>query len=218
MCNAYIRIAKVCPPCVWKPESLIRILVFPEPCFQLIDCFLVALSILGPDMVGGRTTNYSGQESLSASDKSIENLSVGEKRPISDVDTFTVKRQKLDKETMAFDANVQVQSKHTSIVTPEREDKYGNIMHQSLLSFLRHLNSPDDGLNNLSPHVALTALSMLCIAFSRYPETNLSNQIFQQMYAWIPWICELVGQLKCASCSLHKLICYPLNTEVLSCR
>ncbi|XP_059445807.1 serine/threonine-protein kinase ATR isoform X2 [Corylus avellana] len=194
LCNAYIRIAKICPPHVWRPESLIRALCFPEPCFLLIDCFRVALSILGLDSVGGRATNCSALDLLTSSDKSIENLRVGEKRPISDVDTFKVKRQKLDNEITASDANVQVQSKHTCIVTREREDKYANDMHESLLSFVKYLNSPDAGTDTLSPHVALTALSMLCIAFSRFPDTNLSIFIFQQMYAWIPRICELAKQ------------------------
>lgn len=196
MCNAYIRIAKICPPHVWRPESLIHTLCFPEPCFLLIDCFRVALSILGPDSVGGRATNCSALDLLTSSDKSIENLRVGEKRPIPDVDTFKVKRQKLDDEIMASDANVQGQSKHTRIVTREREDKYANDMHKSLISFVKYLNSRDVGTDTLSPHVELTALSMLCIAFSRFPDTNLSIFIFQQMYAWIPRICKLVGRLK----------------------
>jgi serine/threonine-protein kinase ATR len=34
---------------------------------------------------------------------------------------------------------------------------------------------------------------MLCIAFCRFPTTYLSICIFQQMHAWIPWICEQVG-------------------------
>ena len=201
MCNAYTRIAKICPPHVWKLESLIRTLCFPEPCFPLIDCFRVALSILGPDRVGGRAVNYSSLESLTSSDKSIENLRVGEKRPIQEVDTFKVKRQKLDEEVVASDANVQVEveSKHTHIVTCEREEKYAIDMHKSLLAFVKYLDSPAVEPDSLSPDVALTALSMLCIAFSRYPETNLSICIFQQMYAWIPRICEMVGRLKCAN-------------------
>ncbi|KAG7975717.1 hypothetical protein I3843_06G113400 [Carya illinoinensis] len=194
LCNAYIRIAKICPPHVWKPESLIHMLCFPEPCFQLINCFQVALSILGPVSVGGKAKNYHGQDSLTSSGTSIENLRVGEKRPILDVDTFKVKRQKLDLETMASVASVQMQSKYTSIVACEREDKYANDMHKSLLSFVRYLSSPDVGRDTLSPHVALTALSMLCIAFYKYPETNLSICIFQQMCAWIPWICDLAKQ------------------------
>ncbi|KAK4562116.1 hypothetical protein RGQ29_004827, partial [Quercus rubra] len=149
LCNAYTRIAKICPPHVWKPESLIRTLCFSKPCFPLIDCFRVALSILGPDCVG-------------------------EKRPIQDVVTCKVKRQKLDEDVVASDANVLVESKHTCL----------------------YLNSPAVEPDSLSPDVALTALSMLCIAFCRFPETNLSVLIFQQMYAWIPLICEMVGRLK----------------------
>nr|POE65846.1 serine/threonine-protein kinase atr [Quercus suber] len=194
LCNAYKRIAQICPPHVWKPESLIRTLCFPEPCFPLIDCFRVALSVLGPDRVGGEPINYSGLESLTSSDKSIENLRVGEKRPIQDVVTCKVKRQKLDEDVVASDANVLVESKHTCLVNCETEEKYAIDMHKSLLSFVKYLNSPAVEPDSLSPDVALTALSMLCIAFCRFPETNLSVRIFQQMYAWIPLICEMAKQ------------------------
>lgn len=194
LCKAYIRIAKVCPSHVWRPESLIRSLCFPNPCFLLIDCFRVALSVLGPVSVGGRATNRSALDSLKAIDYSTANLRVGEKRPIADVDPFKVKRQKLDGEIVAFDANMQGQGKYTCVVACEREDKYAYDMHKSLVSFVKYLNSPEDGTNSLSPHVALTALSMLCIAVSRYPDTNLSVCIFQQMFAWIPWICKLAKQ------------------------
>ena len=201
MCNAYTRIAKICPPHVWKPECLIRTLCFSKPCFPLIDCFRVALSILGPDCVGGEPINYSGLESLTSSDKSVENLRVGEKRPIQDVVTCKVKRQKLDEDVVASDANVLVESKHTCLVNCETEEKYAIDMHKSLISFVKYLNSPAVEPDSLSPDVALTALSMLCIAFCRFPEANLSVLIFQQMYAWIPLICEMVGRLKCANLS-----------------
>ncbi|PQQ14473.1 serine/threonine-protein kinase ATR isoform X1 [Prunus yedoensis var. nudiflora] len=122
LCNAYMRIAKMCPPHIWRPESLVYVLSCPEPCFSLIDC-------------------------------------------------------------------LQVERKRTHTVACERED-YADYMHQSLLSFVEILKSPGVNPDSLRPEVALTALSMLCIAFCRYPETNLSQSIFNQMYAWIPWVCQ----------------------------
>lgn len=181
----------MCPPHIWRPQSLPYVLSCPYPCFSLIDCLQVALSILGPDLVGGRITNNSCQSLSTLSDKSIENSRVGEKRPIQDVDSFKTKRQKIDEEIMNPDFNIQVEWKHTHIVPCETED-YANHMHKSLLSFAECLKSPGVGPNSLRPGLALTALSMLCIAFCRYPETNMSLCIFHQMYAWIPWICQQV--------------------------
>ncbi|CAB4290922.1 unnamed protein product [Prunus armeniaca] len=189
LCNAYMRIAKMCPPHIWRPESLIYVLSCPEPCFSLIDCLQVALSILGPDLVGSRIANSNCQSISALTDKSIENSRVGEKRPIQDVDTFKIKRQKVDKEIVSSDSNFQVERKRTHTVACERED-YADYMHQSLLSFVEILKSPGVNPDSLRPEVALTSLSMLCIAFCRYPETNLSQSIFNQMYAWIPWVCQ----------------------------
>ncbi|CAL9022861.1 unnamed protein product [Prunus brigantina] len=189
LCNAYMRIAKMCPPHIWRPQSLVYVLSCPEPCFSLIDCLQVALSILGPDLVGLRIANSNCQSISALTDKSIENSRVGEKRPIQDVDTFKIKRQKVDKEIMSSDSNFQVERKRTHTVACERED-YADYMHQSLLSFVEILKSPAVNPDSLRPEVALTALSMLCIAFCRYPETNLSQSIFNQMYAWIPWVCQ----------------------------
>ncbi|CBI37818.3 unnamed protein product, partial [Vitis vinifera] len=177
LCNAYIRIAKTCPPHIWKPESLIYTLLSSEPCLPLIDCFQVALSILGPDCVGAKTSD-----------------TIGGKRPIQDQDTCKSKRQKLEEESMASNAEVHVSCKLSHIVTCEREQEHANYMHTSLLSFVELLKPTVVKDTPFRPEVSLTALSMLCIVFSKYPQTNLSLFITQQIYAWIPWICEQVKQ------------------------
>ncbi|RVW38512.1 Serine/threonine-protein kinase ATR [Vitis vinifera] len=193
LCNAYIRIAKTCPPHIWKPESLIYTLLSSEPCLPLIDCFQVALSILGPDCVGAKTSD-TNMVSSTSSDKRIENLRVGGKRPIQDQDTCKSKRQKLEEESMASNAEVHVSCKLSHIVTCEREQEHANYMHTSLLSFVELLKPTVVKDTPFRPEVSLTALSMLCIVFSKYPQTNLSLFITQQIYAWIPWICEQVKQ------------------------
>ncbi|XP_034681323.1 serine/threonine-protein kinase ATR isoform X6 [Vitis riparia] len=220
LCNAYIRIAKTCPH-IWKPESLIYTLLSSEPCLPLIDCFQVALSILGPDCVGAKTSDTSMVSSTS-SDKRIENLRVGGKRSIQDQDTCKSKRQKLEEESMASNAEVHVSCKLSHIVTCEREQEHANYMHTSLLSFVELLKPPVVKDTPFRPEVSLTALSMLCIVFSKYPQTNLSIFITRQIYAWIPWICEQVKQgcsialdlsiyLEAVHCVL--LLQSPLSTE-----
>ncbi|GLT42972.1 hypothetical protein SLA2020_169490 [Shorea laevis] len=186
LCSAYIRIAKMCPPHIWNPESLIHILSCPEPCISLIDCFRVALCILGPDHFGGGTTAHNVLDLSTSGDKSIEILKVGEKRHNCDIDTFSNKRQKVDGQILVSNANGPG---ITRFVTYEREEGYADSMYKSLLSFVELLN-PITKPNSLIPDVALTALSMLCIAFSRYPQIHMSQFIFKQMVSWIPWICE----------------------------
>ncbi|KAK4847635.1 hypothetical protein QYF36_004185 [Acer negundo] len=195
LCRVYIRIAKTCPPHIWRPESLVHTLCSSEPCFPLIDCFQVALYILDPDLVGGRRTTNDVSLDLSTSvDNSVENNRVGEKRHVHDVNTFNIKRQKVDEGIMVSDANVPVEHKPTRIFDCERKEEYADYMHASLLSFVELLDPPSVKLGSLRPDVAVTALSMLCIAFSKYPQTNISLCIFRKMYAWIPWICEQAKQ------------------------
>lgn len=158
----------------------------------MIDCFQVALAILGPDRVGGRITDDVGLELSTSGYIANENWRVGEKRHINDVNILKIKRPKVDEENMLSDANVIGEHKPTHIFRCEREEEFADYMHEALLSFVETLDCPSVKPGSLKPNVALTALSMLCIAFSRYPQTNLSCRIFQQMYAWIPWICELV--------------------------
>lgn len=128
--------------------------------------------------------------------KQVENFRVGEKRPIHDVDVLKIKRQKVDEEIMASDASIQVEQKQTHLVTYEKKEDYATYMRASILSFLEFLKSPAVRPDAVRPDIALTALSMLCIAFSRFPETNLSLSIFQQMFSWIPQILEQVCKLK----------------------
>lgn len=188
----YIRIAKTCPPHIWRPQSLVNTLSSSEPCFHLIDCFQVALSILDPDRVGGRKTNGVSLDLQTSVGNSVENCRVGEKRHVHDLNTFKIKRQKVDEGIMVSDANVPVGHKPTRIFDCERKEEYADYMHASLLSFVELLDPPFVKPGSLRPDVAVTALSMLCIAFSRYPQTNVSLCIFRQMHAWISWICEQV--------------------------
>lgn len=162
-----------------------------EPCFSLIECLQTALCILDPDHVGGRVTNHDSVDLLTSSDNSTENWRVGDKRHIHDVIIAKTKRHKIDEESLVLDSVVAVEHK-THTFNYERKEQYADIMRASLLSFVELLDSPVVKPSSLRPDVALTALSMLCIAFSKYPWTSMSICIFRKMYAWIPWVWEQV--------------------------
>ncbi|KAK7343322.1 hypothetical protein VNO77_11979 [Canavalia gladiata] len=194
LCNAYARISQACPPHIWQPEYLISALYLPEPCLCLIECFQVALSTLGLPLVGEVQGNNETLTTLTYEDKSIECMRLGQKRPIQDMNNIKIKRLKLNEEIVVADAGVEVECKQSCIVTCLRVEDYAKHMNNSLLSFVQSLNAPTVGPGSLRPDIALSALSMLCIAFSIYPETNLSLRIFQQMLTWLPWIVEQAKQ------------------------
>lgn len=184
----YVRIAKTCPPNIWRPQVLVHTFLSSEPCFHLIDCFHVALSVLNLDSAGGRKTN--GIDS--AVDNSFGNCRVGEKRHAHDVNTFKIKRQKVDEGVMVSDVNVSVGNKLSRLFDYEIKEEHADYVHSSLLSFVELLDPPSIKPGSIKAEVAVTALSMLCITFSRYPQMDVSLLIFHRMHAWMQWICEKV--------------------------
>ncbi|CAL1372888.1 unnamed protein product [Linum trigynum] len=194
LCSAYQRIVRTCPPYIWKPESLLDMLFIPEPCRALIDCIQVALTILGSDRVGGSLENNCSVSLSSGGDKSVENPRVGEKRQSQDIDILLSKRRKVDEDTVTPDASQLAKCKWSHIVGFETEDEYAGSMHTSLVSFIEQLKCSSTLTDSVRPEMALTALSMLCIACSIEPVTNLSVCIFEVMHSWLPWICKQVEQ------------------------
>ncbi|XP_071715523.1 serine/threonine-protein kinase ATR [Rutidosis leptorrhynchoides] len=169
LCGAYVRIAKVCPPHIWKPESLIYVLCSPKPYYGLIECFRVVLSILDPDLDGETTIGV---------DSSVE-VRVGQKRPVQVLNTLNVKRQMID-------------GSKKFIPTSQNEGKkeYAEHIGSSLISFIECLKPPGDKANGLEPEICLTPLSMLCIVMCKHNWKQKLHQISRQMLEWIPWISE----------------------------
>lgn len=196
LCSAYARIVKVCPPYIWQPESLIAALYHLEPFLPLVECFHVALSTLGSHLVGGMRGNHGTFTKSTYEDKSSGNTRLGQKRSVQDVDQLKTKRKKLSEDISVAYANVKVECKYLRVVACPKGEDYADHMNKCLLSFVKFLHAPSKEPGHLRPDMALSALSMLCIIFSTYPETNLSLNILQQMLAWIPWIAEQVDRLQ----------------------
>ncbi|KAK7390797.1 hypothetical protein VNO78_18880 [Psophocarpus tetragonolobus] len=195
LCSAYARIVQLCPPHIWKPEYLISALYHAESCLPLIECFQVALSTLGSHLVGGIQRNNKNLTVFASEDNPIVSTSLlGQKRPIQDMDNLSIKRQKLNEEIVVADTSIEVECKSSCIVTCQRVEGYASHMNKSLLSFVESLHAPGVKPGSLRPDIALSALSVLCISFSIYPETDLSLRIFQQMLAWLPWIAGQANQ------------------------
>nr|XP_043624485.1 serine/threonine-protein kinase ATR [Erigeron canadensis] len=183
LCGAYVRIAKVCPPHIWKPESLFNTLRSPKPYHGLVECFQVVLSMLDLDFVGEATN---GEESLDASlirTSDYESVRVGEKRSIQLSNVLNVKRQKLDLSNGSM-SNLQ----------SEGRNEYTEHAGSTLMSLIESLKAPGGNANLLEPEISLTALSILCIALCKCPRDKFIRQVSRQMLEWIPWISEQVNQ------------------------
>ncbi|KAG8368042.1 hypothetical protein BUALT_Bualt15G0004300 [Buddleja alternifolia] len=189
LCSAYVRIAKICPPCTWRPECLICILCSSKPIFQLIECFKVAVSRLGPNLVGRIMTvdNHTGVSESSER----ESPKVGGKRPTQEIETSETKRQKIDNYSATTCQDV---CKFPSSFTGVAEKEYAECMCSSLNSLLEFLEPPGENSNSLRTEISLTAISTLCIVFSEHPHANLSLCIFRKICKWISWMSEQAYQ------------------------
>ncbi|KAL6952194.1 non-specific serine,threonine protein kinase [Sarracenia purpurea var. burkii] len=190
LCNSYIRIAKSCPHHIWRPESLIYLLCSSNSCYALIDCFRIALSTIGFDVVEEEMADDGNMHLSTPNHVAYENLRVGGKRLVEDPNMSKAKRQKQDQEIIMSNANPQDVKKRAHKFTIDTKNEYYEYMHKLLFSFVEFLHPPGGKANSLSPEVALTALSTLGIAFCIYPQKTLSHCILGKMREWIPWICE----------------------------
>ncbi|KAL8556534.1 hypothetical protein ACS0TY_004111 [Phlomoides rotata] len=186
LCSAYVRIVNACPPYSWRPECLINLLCSLNPIFHLVDCFKVAVSRLGPDVVGRIMT---GDNHI---DLSLEHecSNVGGKRPIQDPVTSETKRQKID---YCSDSKCQEICKFVNGFTGVGEKEYADFMCTSLNLLLQFLKPPEDS-NFLRTEIALRAICTLCIVFSEHPHAELSLCIFQRMFKWIFWMSQQAEQ------------------------
>ncbi|KAI4367378.1 hypothetical protein MLD38_023121 [Melastoma candidum] len=196
LCNAYVRIAKLCQPHLWKPESLVQALCSPESCLPLIRCLKAALSILGIVSDGGgtvdcKTPNFNGH------------LLVGEKRGPMEEENFHIKRRKVDMKSDVPDVSGIV--KENLVLISVTEENYGGTLYSSILSFIDLLNTASAESLTLKLNIFLRALSMLSISFLDYSSTSLGEAIFQLIIYWIPLV---AGEVKKGNCSLLDVSIY----------
>ncbi|KAL2537811.1 Serine/threonine-protein kinase ATR [Forsythia ovata] len=188
LCSAYARITKSCPPHIWRPEFLIHVLCSSKPIFPLIDCFKVAISRLGQDLVGSGISDENGTGFSTSRDNEDNSSRIGGKRTVEDPDMSHTKRQKIDDKCKDGSKNCEELSQFVySFARPGKKD-YTDYMRTSLSLFVELLKPPGEDPNSLTTEVALTALSVLCIVFSENRHSNLSFRIFRQMCDWISWI------------------------------
>ncbi|MCL7051841.1 hypothetical protein MKW94_026365 [Papaver nudicaule] len=192
MCSAYVRISKTCPVHIWKPEILVNMMYSPKPCLPLMDCLRSAIDILGPNFVGDVYAENGNVGVSTGSDKRNQSSKVRDKRPVQNLDILQNKRQKVEEEMLLpnINAHVGLDCK----IKYEQDNEHAGSMRESLLSFIGLLKPSGINGSTLTPQIAVAALSMLCIIFSKYPETCLALTIFSQVSEWMPWISEQAKQ------------------------
>ncbi|KAL3621412.1 hypothetical protein CASFOL_036324 [Castilleja foliolosa] len=187
LCSAYVRIAKICPPYSWKPECLISMLCSPKPIFHLIDCFKVAVSRLGPSLIGRITAGDNHTDLSDSRDNEYERPKVGGKRPVHNVETSDPKRQRID---INSGTTYQDACKFVSSFTEVGDKEYADFMRNSLNLLIEYLNPPEESSNSFGAEISLKAICTLCIVFTEYPQADLSLCIFRLMCKWISWMFE----------------------------
>lgn len=187
--SAYIRIVNACPPCSWKPDRLIPLLSSPKPISHLINCFRVAISRLGPNVVGRIMTDQSSAGLSVAKENRSESRSVGGKRSIQDLEALETKRQKIDDCSGPKGHDVL---KAVDCSTGIGEEDYADYMCSSLNLLLGFLEPPEDNTSPMGTKSSLTAICTFCIVFSEHPHAELSLRIFRQTFKWISWMSQQV--------------------------
>ncbi|ONK66743.1 uncharacterized protein A4U43_C06F11490 [Asparagus officinalis] len=184
LCNAYIRIAKICPLHIWRPGMLVNILCFPKPCFSLIECIRVAISTLASDCAR--------EDDLNCQGKKFDVPKVSKKRSAQESNYLQRKRQKTSEVVLIPSTNEHIGVEITEFSPCEQEKQCASVLHSQLASFVDRLKPDNVEVSSLTPEISVVALSILCIAFHGFPDTTLSITIFHQVLSWIPWICSQV--------------------------
>ncbi|KAK8964692.1 Serine/threonine-protein kinase ATR [Platanthera guangdongensis] len=187
LCSAYVRIAKICPIYIWKPAQLISIICSSKSCLALIECIQMAASVLDPGDV--RNDHVSSQGVSFANDTDFDIAKVGEKRSAQN-NHCQNKRQKIEDVGLFPFVDVHICDGSNLSLTCDEDTKHVRDLQSSLSKFFGFSSPEISKASLLRPEISVMALSLLCIAFCRYPNTSLAISIFQQLFSWIPWICK----------------------------
>lgn len=189
MCAAYKRIARLCPPQLWKPEILVKMLCFAKPCLPLIECIRMAIDYIGSESF--ELDSIDAVDNILGSDDESDLRKVGKKRFAQKEESIVSKRQKIT-ETGVFPSDPHAGGKVAAMLKSEKEKEFVDGIRRSLFKFVGFLKPHNFIPNPMKPETAIESLSLLCIVFSVYPSGVFSLRIFQQVLSWIPWICKQV--------------------------
>ncbi|KAL2937004.1 Serine/threonine-protein kinase ATR [Bienertia sinuspersici] len=212
LCKAYVRICRSCPPHVWRPKALLNMICSSSICFMLQDCFEVAISILGPERVGGGTISATTSSTSAACDSRSYRYRVECKRPAKDLGASKSKRRRTNEEEVFDEKRADGFFK----LNLETNESFASDLCASLFSTVESLEPPSVGTESTGEELALATLSMLCMVFCKYPNTTLSIRIIELIYRWIPQILQQANQgnsirfdLSSYLEALHKTLLFP---------
>jgi len=146
----------------------------------LIECFKAVLIVLGPGCVRVETTKC-GSHTSATSDRPVQGINAGKKRHIEDESTYKRKRQKVGDD-------IRRGVYFAPEFADETDGKDAASLREMLISTVESLKPPPAGPSLSQTESSIVALSMLTNAFCFCPWTDMTHRLFNQMYAWIPWI------------------------------
>lgn len=182
VCNAYMRIARMCPVQIWKPRVLIDVLLSSKPCLLVLKCIHVTVDVLGPSNILLETTKSSNESPPLSRAHSIYDSSVGMKRAGECMESSRIKRNKSETEELSSDSGFQFP------FFMSKEKDYTDDMRDLLFSSIDAMGPVNFDTSSLEPGTSIRALSLLCLVFCNYPSTKIYSSIFHQMWTWLPWI------------------------------
>nr|XP_019711022.1 serine/threonine-protein kinase ATR isoform X1 [Elaeis guineensis] len=203
MCNAYMRIAKICSPRIWRPGVLVNMLCSPKPCFPLIECIRVAIDILGFDASGA---DDDGIYTPLESGEELGMPKIGKKRSAQNNDNIQCKRPKTVETRKSPIVRMHIDGESGASLTCKQDKEFADELQQSLIWLVGLLRPGISDASPLKPGTAIAALSLLCIVFSAYPNSSLATRIFQLVASWIPWICSQVKEIRLFSFDLSTYL------------
>ncbi|CAA6663251.1 unnamed protein product [Spirodela intermedia] len=173
LCNAYVRIAKICSIHIWRPG------------------ILVAVGILGSELIG-EGARIDCDMDLSLESGALARTSVGQKRPSQNISTLKHKRQRRDECKTLSSADIHEDAEGICLLTRDPRIDSADDMRRLLLSFIDFLRPGYIRDIHVKPEIAIMALSKLSLVFCSYQPTSLSTIVFCQALSWMRWICNEV--------------------------
>lgn len=194
LCNAYVRIAKICSIHIWRPGILVKLLYSDKPCPPLIICIKVAVGILGSELIGEGARNDCGMD-LSLESGALIRTSVGQKRPSQNIHTSNHKRQRRDESKTLSSPDILEDAEGFCLSTRDPRIESADDMRRLLLSFIDFLGPGNLRDIHVKPEIAIMALSKLSLVFCSYQPTSLSTIVFCQVLSWMHWVCNEVHEI-----------------------
>jgi serine/threonine-protein kinase ATR len=185
-----------CPPQVWNPEILLKLLYLPNPYGKLTECIRLVVDKFGQSSIS--VDDRGDQGSFQEKSEIFDLTKVGQKRIAQNQENICYKRQKVSESQCSADSSTA--KLFSAGIRHKLAKDYAYDLQLSLNSCIKFLSPDNHNAYPLEPEIAIKVLSLLCLSLCVNPKTSLFIRISKQVLSWIPWICKQVGRKHEAAC------------------